>query len=384
MPLAVSPSGDAFADDGGKLAMHDRNRTTAWNSQRDRALAGLLLFAMVVGCTPVRGPTGPPVLRIDSQVKELGEVRAATDEKPVAVFHVENCGIDDLKLIESVASCRCVNVSFSKTTLRAGERSLIRVCVRPDDKDASEGSARVALTTNDPARPRVSLQVTWHVVREIDLSPAQIDFGEQAPGAVVQRSSHIRTSRALVGKTIRVSSSAPANGELTCMLKGPHVLEAGTPCIVGENAGLELSIQLKVGATPGLRMERVSLAIADEPVERFSLPVYWECVPRIRALPGSIHFGTLKVGQVANRMILLNCERASTTPICRGEGLSIRQDMTRGSSTGSARYNISFQPVQNRHGPYGGHVVFDLGFDHEAVVVPVSAFVTPPAVVEGE
>ena len=143
----------------------------AVESYRARLPAGLAKAEMVGGA------------KHDFGVMEPGE-------EGEHAFVIKNVGDEPLKLRIGATSCKCTLGSLDKESLLPGEQTEVNLSWTIKT-ESGEFVQTAQLHTNDPAEPVINLSVSGRVVREIDIVPKALSFGEIASGETIQLSANI-------------------------------------------------------------------------------------------------------------------------------------------------------------------------------------------------
>ena len=100
-------------------------------------------------------------------------------------FAIKNVGEEPLKLRIGATSCKCTLGSLDKESLLPGEQTEVKLSWTVKT-ESGEFSQTAQLHTNDPTEPVISLAVSGRVVREIDIVPKALSFGEIASGESIE------------------------------------------------------------------------------------------------------------------------------------------------------------------------------------------------------
>lgn len=146
--------------------------------------AAIAAVAAAVGLNASPAQAGPPRIAFDLQYHDLGQV--APDEKLQVAFPFRNAGGERLEILKAKASCGCTVVEEFKRELAPNESDEITVTF--DAGSVPKGVRHsIWVDTNDPAHPRVTLQVRALVRAGFQVVPDTVHFAELAPGQTVER-----------------------------------------------------------------------------------------------------------------------------------------------------------------------------------------------------
>tara|TARA_R110002049_G_scaffold72490_2_gene187239 strand:- start:284371 stop:285687 length:1317 start_codon:yes stop_codon:yes gene_type:complete len=129
-------------------------------------------------------PEATAVVELADEPRHDFGVMAPGDEGEHA-FTIKNVGSEPLTLRIGATSCKCTLGSLEKDSLAPGEQTDVTLSWTVKT-DASEFSQSAQLHTNDPSQPVINLAVTGRVVREIEMVPKALSFGEIASGEPIE------------------------------------------------------------------------------------------------------------------------------------------------------------------------------------------------------
>lgn len=97
------------------------------------------------------------------------------------IFLVKNVGEADLSLRVGASTCKCTVGELGKDSLAPGEQTEVKMSWTVKTNESSFGQS-AELRTNDPSNIAIRFEIKGQVVREVQLSPEEVTFGEVAAG----------------------------------------------------------------------------------------------------------------------------------------------------------------------------------------------------------
>jgi hypothetical protein len=146
----------------------------------------------------------------------------------VCEFSFVNRGPGTLHVLQVEPTCGCTTAHPGPSLLRAGERGVLRV-VFDSESFAGEVAKEIAVRSNDPARPTVTLRILSLVEPEVEFEPAVVTFDAVRAGAELRQVVTVTNRRAEPVRVLRLDAQ-PAS--VRCALPGwtdpaaPLVLES--------------------------------------------------------------------------------------------------------------------------------------------------------------
>ncbi|MEX2232472.1 MAG: DUF1573 domain-containing protein [Cyclobacteriaceae bacterium] len=101
-----------------------------------------------------------PQLTFTSYALDFGKIKASTANELEIPF--TNTGKKELQLKSIQPNCTCITASASKTTLKPGESSTLKVSFNPQERSGTQNKA-ISLYSNDPKNPVQRLTFTAYV-----------------------------------------------------------------------------------------------------------------------------------------------------------------------------------------------------------------------------
>lgn len=133
------------------------------------------IFALVVTIGYLTGSaSASPELSVDQPVFNFG---AITQGKKVHhVFSVKNIGDEPLNIRKVTAACGCTAANSSSPVIQPGKTGEIKTTF-DSANFTGKISKTIAVETNDPRHPTITLTIAGTISEEIQLSPRQLSLG---------------------------------------------------------------------------------------------------------------------------------------------------------------------------------------------------------------
>ena len=130
-----------------------------------------------------------PKARVEPERLDLGNLKAS--QQSTGTIKIFNDGDAPLEIIKIQASCGCTSVTRpegEKARIAPGANLELPIAYTAKDKPGKESSV-VVVTTNDPARPALTVPLTAYVNMPVFMRPASGLMFEQSPrGQEIRRS----------------------------------------------------------------------------------------------------------------------------------------------------------------------------------------------------
>jgi hypothetical protein len=101
-----------------------------------------------------------PQLRLNSYTLDFGRVKSSASS--VSEIQFTNTGKKELSLKSLQGNCTCITASASKTTVKPGESSIIKVSFDPQGRKGTQTKA-VTVYSNDPKNPVQRFTATAYI-----------------------------------------------------------------------------------------------------------------------------------------------------------------------------------------------------------------------------
>lgn len=212
---------------------------------------------------------------------QLGEVTKGS--KVTHVFKLENRSRAPLNIKDVSASCDCTTAPLAAKTLAPGATLELPVTF---DSAKFEGPVEKTITVSseDPVRPVLVLELAATVVDRWTLSPAGVFFGHH---------SRFHPFEAKVRVT-RKDGQEPVVRAAT--LQGLPVFDEVEVVRLPEQKAVELVLRAAPGAPLGLMKGKLSLVLGDPEQPFRELPVMGQFVDDLEAAPRVLELGQVPLG----------------------------------------------------------------------------------------
>jgi hypothetical protein len=117
-----------------------------------------------------------PRIVLSARSLDLGAIPIDVDVE--RKFSISNHGNSPLVIAELAPTCGCTRVFLADPTIPAGEEAEARIVVRESALADVDRNAKIAITSNDPRAPKVTVPIRYRTYRRgINASPQQVSFG---------------------------------------------------------------------------------------------------------------------------------------------------------------------------------------------------------------
>jgi hypothetical protein len=251
----------------------------------------LLVIACVSLSSSAQEAAGPKAV-VPTTVLDLG--KNPRGERLETKFTIENQGTETLRITDTGSSCACMVVA-ADTEIAPGEAGEVVVAI---DSEVLEGPSRVtaALVTNDPANPKILLQVMLEAVPYLAAKPGFFHYtvhrGFQERGEIAQT---VAASDPPEFAIERVESTVPSL-EVSFREAEPAERIAGYQGSQYRLIGV-LDPDAPVGPLTGF----VRVHTTHEKQKLFSIPVSGFVRPVVALTPPRLDFGTFSIPEGEDR-----------------------------------------------------------------------------------
>ncbi len=261
--------------------------------------AGLLvLLALSVRAEAAKDAAVPPLnqgplIRVDERRWEFGEI--GEKDKVRRAFRIRNDGTAPLRIKDIDTSCGCTIATPADSVLVPGQETTLEIVFDPKGKEG-EIVQVVALTTNDPAEPRVDLVLHGSVIPDLRVEPRVLDFGDVRKGQTPSLS-----ARLIAQKGVRFEVKNVTGADNFVIWKTTRI-----PSADGEVIELTATLDPAIGIGIYNRKAQINLIHPTKPVERIGVQakVYSYFIP---AEP-RIDFLTVKRGRTLTREMKIEAD----------------------------------------------------------------------------
>lgn len=257
--------------------------------------AGTVAHAQEVdkGLAPSGALLAPNSPEITFDIKDVDFGAIMNSDVQHQVFKFKNTGAGPLKILNVTASCGCTlpKLDGEKRDYMPGDSGTITVDFNPKSKMGPAHSS-VTVTTNDPARPSITLNISATVKKLVFTEPSLAQIGQVAKGET--KSFEVKVIGR--GKDFK-ATFASVTPDASAF--EPEIV--GTPVEIdyqGEKLMAQtIKVSLKKGTKVGYYNHVVNVRTNDErePVASFS--VFANVMGDLEANPAAVSLGMLEAGK---------------------------------------------------------------------------------------
>ncbi len=143
---------------------------------------------------PASSGAGSPQIEIESDVLDMGLI--ANDKIAEREFKIRNLGNAPLEITEIKTSCHCTEGEMKDKIVPPGGEGIMRITVDPFRIPMFTSRKTLTVSSNDPKKPEIAIDVTANVVPEVSWEPKLLDFGSMPKGTPAELSLVIREETA--------------------------------------------------------------------------------------------------------------------------------------------------------------------------------------------
>ncbi len=257
--------------------------------------AGTVAHAQEVdkGLAPIGGLLAPNSPEISFDIKDVDFGSIMNTEVQHQVFKFKNTGGGPLKILNVTASCGCTlpKLDGEKRDYMPGDTGTITVDFNPKSKMGAAHSS-VTVTTNDPARPSITLNISAVVKKLVFTEPALAQIGQVAKGE--EKSFEVKVlGRGKDFKCTFASISPDASAFEAAIVGDPAEIDYQGEKLIAQT----VKVSLKKGTKVGYYNHVVNVRTNDErePVASFS--VFANVMGDLEANPAAVSLGMLEAGK---------------------------------------------------------------------------------------
>lgn len=229
---------------------------------------------------------GKPTLTVAEQRHDFG--RLLDTEEGKYTFKFTNTGTGVLTITNVKPSCGCTAATPDKKDYQPGESGEIDVKYNPHGKEGKQ-SLSVAVSSNDPDKPTLQLQIAADVEPTVKVDPKVVTFLKL--GKQEQKSLDVMVTGRTSDFAVTFATSSDPNIDVTI----------GEPQAVEANGQKLRQVPLKVTVRPGMPVGRVNSTIAirtnDKRVEMVNVTAVVEILGDVEVSPNPATLGAVKGGQ---------------------------------------------------------------------------------------
>jgi len=252
------------------------------------------------------GPTDP-ILTFDAETKAFGNI---SDDKEVThEFKFTNTGKGTLNITNTQGSCGCTVPALSKREYAPGESGVISVKYNPHNRRGKQHTT-VTVTSNDPVRASVLLNVDSVVVPQIQHDPQIVNFGTVNKGGTATQ-------------TVTVSSRIPDLRVTQVTSNNPKIIVKLEESIKGQLDGTEVTqFPITITVDPSIEVGQIQNQISimtTDGARALSVQAMGEVVGDILASPNRVQLGGVAPAQAMTTQVRLSARNGKPFKIVNVE-----------------------------------------------------------------
>ncbi len=138
--------------------------------------------------------SGIPQIELESDIYDMGMI--ANDKIAEGGIKIFNRGTTPLEISTIKTSCHCTEGEMKDKIVPPGGEGFMKITVDPFRVPMFSSRKTLTISSNDPKKPEISVEVTAKVDPEISWEPKELNFGEVSKGNAAERSFVIRQETA--------------------------------------------------------------------------------------------------------------------------------------------------------------------------------------------
>jgi len=316
-----------------------------------------------------------PKLTFESETKAFGNI---TDEKEVShEFKFTNTGKGTLNITNTQGSCGCTVPALAKREYAPGESGVITVKYNPHNRRGKQHTT-VTVTSNDPVRAAVVLNVESHIIPQVQIDPPIVNFGTVNKGGTATQK--VTLSSRL--PDLKVTSVTSNNPKVIVKLE-----ESAKAQLDGsEVTQFPITITVDPSIEVGQLQSQITILTSDG-TKSHSVQAMGEVVGDIAAAPSRVQLNGVSPAQAITTQVrlsarngkafkILNVEEAPAT----GAKLFGTPSITTDESVTPAAYVVTFTGTcPNTTGGLRGDFIVTTDLpDEKTMRVPYFGFIKAP------
>ncbi len=257
-------------------------------------LAFLVASAIAFFCSPAMAQQNWASKMFETRSHDFRTVGRGA--KSVHEFKVTNIYEEEVHIAAVRTSCGCTTPSISKQTLQSRESGSI---IAKFNTDTFIGTKAATLTVvfDKPFYQEVQLKVRGNIRTDVWFEPAEIDFGEIAPGKTGETEIVINHSG---NSNWRITDVRSHCTDLQVRLSKPEL----TPGLVK----YRMVVKTKDSMSDGEIRERLTLISNDRAFPTTEMLISGHMRPVLSISPASLSLGTLSPGKLIEKRLLIRGE----------------------------------------------------------------------------
>jgi len=238
--------------------------------------------------TPVIQNSGTGGFRFVDEEHDMGSVLQT--ERPEFEFQFTNVSATELEITKVVPSCGCTFAAMTKRKFAPGETGTIQIKYDPTNKFGPQNK-HIAVSTNDPLRPEITLKLKANVEPAVIVEPRVINFGS------VQKDEERKVKVEVTGRTEDFDATL-ATVQRSEILDVKRISERPEAVEVEGKSmrRVVFEITLKPGAGVGRLVDLLSIRTTDTREPIINCQIAGQIQPDVRAEPMVMAFGAVVAG----------------------------------------------------------------------------------------
>ena len=374
-----------------------------WQRRHQQIIAATLFLGVavpIVGCHRGDGGVEMAALAADRPPRAVFEfeqldggiipLAGLSDGTHTFTFPLANRGGSPLHVSGVIAGCGRTDVQLTARVLAPGETAEVRAVIAPRHPERRD--VNMVVQTDDPDRPETTLNLRWEAVAPLSPDPPELDFGPVLAGEIMTRTIRLRrhpVAGGAAGEPEKLTAFAPSVG---------GTLAAAFQEAEPKSGDRRVAVTLTAPRTSGVGGGAVEVTLAGGPAgsaESLRVPVRFEVREILSVRPSRAFLGSGPAGAAAAARLIVTGRgglRLTTEPtLADDDGQSQTQITVRTRRLATDRLLVELSgTLPTRPGRHESTLritasVEELGgTEPRTLAVPVSAFVTGPAVIESE
>ncbi|MHB1033789.1 MAG: DUF1573 domain-containing protein [Pirellulales bacterium] len=214
-------------------------------------------------------PLAPrPKVVVDQEDYDFGSMDSSVTLSHA--FRFTNQGDADLTLEKGETSCKCTIAALAGNRIAPGQSVEVKLEWTAKGRGGDFHQNAIILT-NDPARPRVILNVAGKVVQSLEAVPSDVVFSRVGTGESKTAEVLLYAFRSEQLQVVRHSFTQPSTAKYFAVTFAP--LPAGELKVPGAKSGCSMSITLKPGLPLGAIRQKIRLETNLKGTEPLEVPI---------------------------------------------------------------------------------------------------------------
>jgi hypothetical protein len=219
--------------------------------------------------------------------------RVTRGAQPNFRFEFKNKYKEDVHVAAVRSSCGCTTPTIEKETIKSGETSAI-LAMFNTTAFTGQKSAVLTVVFDRPYYAELQLTVRGEIRTDIELQPAELDFGRFTQGD--EKEQVVLVS--FKGRPDLAITDVRSPFEHVAVKLGPPERQPGT-------VNYRMVVRLKDTVPEGLLQQQLAIIIGKDDSAPVTLPLKGEVVSPLVFSPASLSFSSVKAGTEAKKVLLL-------------------------------------------------------------------------------